>query len=83
MLAGDDVPSSNTLSGHVEQHDQTVYLSWEHRLQLEPSEQASSRTQALLDNTDRNHKHIVMCDKEMYLVTPQITLNTTRPKSPQ
>ncbi len=33
-LAGDDVPSSNTLSDRVAQHDQKVYLSWEHRLRL-------------------------------------------------
>ncbi len=31
------------------------------------------RLDALLDNTDKNSKHMVMYDKQMHHITPQIT----------
>ncbi len=37
---------------------------------------------ALLVNTDKSSKHIVMNDKQMHQITPQITLNATSSKSP-
>ncbi len=36
----------------------------------------------MLDNSDKSSKHTVMYDKQMHQITPQITLNATRSKSP-
>ena len=36
---------------------------------------------ALLDDTDKSSKDIIMYDKQMHQITPKITLNTIRSKS--
>ena len=41
--------------------------------------QRSTEFDSLLENTDRNSKHIVMHDKQIYHITFRITLSATRP----
>ncbi len=36
----------------------------------------------VLDNTDKSSKHSVVYDKQMHQITPQITLNAIRSKTP-